>query len=128
MENNMKKLILCALALLALGLCSCSGTTGIGSAAESLEDGEMTSIAETAEETQTSQAESISQYDVLSIRDGIFYLEDKPFAEISFNKFDLLWQIITPMMNGDQAAYEAMLAKQEQELSELHDMGLRSIR
>ncbi|MBT7298682.1 MAG: hypothetical protein HN849_04180, partial [Victivallales bacterium] len=39
------------------------------------------------------QAMSLTKDDVLSVRDGRFYLEGRPFAEISFNKFDLLWQL-----------------------------------
>ena len=31
---------------------------------------------------------ALTRDDVLSIRDGRFYLDGKPFAEISFNKFD----------------------------------------
>ncbi len=39
------------------------------------------------------RAAPLTRDDVLSIKDGRFFLDGKPFAEISFNKFDLLWQL-----------------------------------
>jgi hypothetical protein len=35
----------------------------------------------------------LTRDDVLSIQDGRFFLEGQPFAEISFSKFDLFWQL-----------------------------------
>lgn len=71
---------------------------------------------------------TLTEYDVLTIKDGVFMLEGKPFVEISFNKFDLLWQIIDPLLVGDMATYNSMIKKQEQSLKELNEMGFRSIR
>ena len=71
---------------------------------------------------------TLTENDVLTIKDGVFMLEGKPFAEISFNKFDLFTQLIDPLLKGDPSTYETMLKKQDQALAELHEMGFRSIR
>src|SRR5258707_79377 len=41
----------------------------------------------------TSQVAQLTWKDVLSIKDGRFFLDGEPFSEISFNKFDLFWQL-----------------------------------
>ncbi|HSV75166.1 MAG TPA: hypothetical protein VLH79_15515 [Chthonomonadales bacterium] len=67
--------------------------------------------------------------DVLSIRDGRFWLEGSPFAEISFNKFDLFWHLYDELAAGrplDDA--NPMLRAQERALRNLRDMGFRSVR
>lgn len=71
----------------------------------------------------------LEERDVLSIRDGRFFLDGKPFAEISFNKFDLLWQLYGELTKG-QSLDEAnpMVRAQDSALRELHEMGFRSIR
>jgi len=68
--------------------------------------------------------------DVLTIRDGRFYLEGKPFAEISFNKFDLFWQLYYLLKDGkgETQEYADMVASQDRALAELGEMGFRSIR
>lgn len=38
-------------------------------------------------------AQAIPVDSVLSVKNGIFFFEGKPFGEISFNKFDLFWQL-----------------------------------
>ena len=53
-----------------------------------------------AGEPAARQKAVLTQKDVLSIRDRRFYLESKPFAEISFNKFDLFWQLYDQLTNG----------------------------
>ena len=78
-------------------------------------------------------AESMNQYnltqnDVLTIKDGNFILGGKPFVEISFNKFDLYWQLFDALRFDGETAYQAMIVKQEQSLKELSEMGFRSIR
>ncbi|MBT4818895.1 MAG: hypothetical protein HON70_24515, partial [Lentisphaerae bacterium] len=66
---------------------------------------------------------------VLSIRDGRFYLDGRPFAEISFNKFDLLWQLYDQLSSGKALnAGNPMLQAQDNALRELHEMGFRTIR
>ncbi|MCE5198975.1 MAG: cellulase family glycosylhydrolase [Armatimonadota bacterium] len=68
--------------------------------------------------------------EVLSVKNGRFYLEGKPFAEISFNKFDLFWQLygILHEGKGDTQQYKDMIAAQDQALRELHEMGFKTIR
>ena len=67
--------------------------------------------------------------DVLSIRNGRFVLEGKPFAEISFNKFDLLWQLYDQASSGRQLdAANGLVQDQDKALRNLHNLGFRSIR
>jgi len=73
---------------------------------------------------------ALTKSDVLTTRDGMFFLEGKRFAEISFNKFDLFWELFDLLKDGkgDTQEYRDMVAKQDQALRELHEMGFRSIR
>lgn len=74
-------------------------------------------------------AASVEANDVLSIRDGRFHLDGEPFAEISFNKFDFLWQLYDQRLAGktlDDA--NPMVRAQDKALRELHEMGFRTIR
>ncbi len=75
------------------------------------------------------KAASLRRDDVLSIRDGRFHLDGRPFAEISFNKFDLLWQLYEQLAAGN-ALDEAnpIVRAQDQALRDLQEMGFRSIR
>ena len=71
----------------------------------------------------------LTKEDVLSVHEGRFYLEGQPFAEISFNKFDLLWQLYDELSAGqllDDA--NPVVQTQEKALRELHAMGFRTIR
>lgn len=71
----------------------------------------------------------ITKDDVLSIRDGRFYLDGKPFAEISFNKFDLFWQLFDQANAGiplDDT--NAMVIAQDEALKEIASMGMKTIR
>ena len=72
----------------------------------------------------------LSKDDVLSLRNGKFYLHGKPFAEISFNKFDLFWEPFGLLKDGKGGTqeYRDMVAAQDQSLRELHEMGFRTIR
>ena len=75
------------------------------------------------------QVHQLTRDDVLSIRDGRFYLDGKAFAEISFNKFDLLWQLYDQLAAGnalDDA--NAMVQAQDNALRNMHEMGFRTIR
>ncbi|RKY07641.1 MAG: hypothetical protein DRP65_10180 [Planctomycetota bacterium] len=72
---------------------------------------------------------SLTCDDVLSIRGGRFFLDGKPFAEISFNKFDLLWQLYDQLEKGHALTASNPLVKaQDKALRELHEMGFRTIR
>ena len=66
---------------------------------------------------------------MLSIRDGRFHLDGEPFAEISFNKFDLLWQLYDQLDRGHAlTAGNPTVQAQDKALRELHEMGFRTIR
>jgi len=67
--------------------------------------------------------------DVLSIRDGRFYLEGKPFAEISFNKFDLFWPLYDQLAEGKQLnSSNPALQAQDKALRDLQELGFKTIR
>lgn len=74
-------------------------------------------------------ASDLTRDEVLSIRNGRFYLEGKPFAEISFNKFDLFWRLFDQLAAGkplDDA--NPMVQAQDRALRNLHELGFRTIR
>ncbi|MDP6115299.1 MAG: cellulase family glycosylhydrolase [Planctomycetota bacterium] len=72
---------------------------------------------------------ALTKDDVLSIREGRFHLDGKPFAEISFNKFDLLWQLYDQLAKGNALNdTDPMVQAQDRALRNLHEMGFRSIR
>ena len=72
---------------------------------------------------------TLEKRDVLSMREGRFHLHDRPFAEISFNKFDLLWQLYEQLSQGKSLSEDSPLVQaQDKALRELHEMGFRSIR
>ena len=71
----------------------------------------------------------LTRQDVLSITNGRFYLEGKPFAEISFNKFDLFWQLYDQLDQGKQLNLtNPMVRAQDKALRNLHDLGFKTIR
>jgi sugar phosphate isomerase/epimerase len=72
---------------------------------------------------------AITRDDVLSIRTGRFFLDGKPFAEISFNKFDLLWQLYDQAAAGKPLdAANPLVQAQDKALRNLHELGFRTIR
>lgn len=74
-------------------------------------------------------AVKVTKNDVLSIRDGRFYLEGKPFVEISFNKFDLFWAIWNDAYAGNTINSDNAIVKaQDEALRELHELGFKTIR
>ena len=70
----------------------------------------------------------VTRDDVLTIRYGRFYLEGKPFAEVGLKKYDLFWVLFGLLKDGkgDTQEYRDLVAKQDRELRDLHDMGFRS--
>ena len=70
--------------------------------------------------------------DVLTLQDGQFYLGGGKFAEISFDKFDVLWQIwdgLQAQAKGDGGVkLQKAIARQDSALRDLHSMGFRTIR
>jgi len=75
-------------------------------------------------------ASAVTKNDVLSIRNGKFYLHGKRFAEFSFDKFDLSYQLYALLRDGkgDTHEYRDMVASQDQALRELHEMGFHTVR
>jgi hypothetical protein len=75
------------------------------------------------------QVAQLTRKDVLSIRDGRFFLEGEPFAEISFNKFDLFWQLYDQLAEGKQlSAANPLVQAQDNALRNLHALGFKTIR
>jgi hypothetical protein len=71
----------------------------------------------------------LTQKDVLSIQDGRFFLEGKPFAEISFNKFDLFWQLYDQLAEGKELnTTNPLVQAQDRALRNLHELGFKSVR
>lgn len=71
----------------------------------------------------------LARTDVLSIKDGRFHLDGKPFAEISFNKFDLFWQLYDQLAAGKPLnAANPMVKAQDKALRNLHQLGFQTIR
>ena len=71
----------------------------------------------------------LTKDDVLSVKDGRFQLDGRPFAEISFNKFDLLWQLYDQALAGKALGTDnPMVQAQDAALRNLHEMGFRTIR
>jgi hypothetical protein len=71
----------------------------------------------------------VNRDEVLSLKEGRFFLEGKPFAEISFNKFDLFWQLYDELAAGRPLdAANPMVQAQDKALRNLHELGFRTIR
>lgn len=71
----------------------------------------------------------LAQTDVLSIRDGRFFLEGEPFVEISFNKFDLFWQLYDQLAAGKPLnATNPIVQAQDKALRDLHALSFKTIR
>lgn len=74
-------------------------------------------------------AGTLTRDDVLSIRDGRFFLDGHPFAEISFNKFDLLWHLYDEAAAGRTLdGANPLVQAQDKALRDIHEMGFRTIR
>ena len=77
----------------------------------------------------TNEVAPLTRKDVLSIKDGRFFLEGEPFAEISFNKFDLFWQLYDQLAEGKQLnAVNPLVQAQDKALRNLHELGFKTIR
>src|SRR5579872_5922370 len=71
----------------------------------------------------------VTPNDVLSIKNGRFFLDGEPFAEISFNKFDLVWQLYDQLAAGkDLSAGNRLVQAQDKALRNLHELGFKTIR
>jgi hypothetical protein len=90
--------------------------------------GERVSVAPSGPAASNRVAQ-LTQTDVLSIRAGQFFLEGERFAEISFNKFDLFWQLYDQLAAGKPLnASNPMVAAQDKALADLHALGFKTIR
>ena len=63
----------------------------------------------------------------LQRRGAELFLEGKPFYEISFNKFDLFWQLLAAEC-GEKGFGEQPAASAEKALKDLHNLGFKTIR
>jgi hypothetical protein len=91
--------------------------------------GNLSSMETEPTSTRRVQISRLSTNDVISIRNGRFFLDGKPFAEISFNKFDLLWQLHDQAAAGKPLdAANPIVRTQDKALRNLHKLGFRSIR
>jgi hypothetical protein len=71
----------------------------------------------------------ITKKDVLSINKDHFMLNGKPFAEISFNKFDLFWSLWDEAVKGNELNdSNPVVMRQEKALSDLSKAGFKTIR
>jgi endo-1,4-beta-mannosidase len=74
-------------------------------------------------------SDKAGKYDVFTMDNGKLFLEGKPFAEISFNKYDLFWELWDQAIHGKELNDDnPMVAAQSKALQELHDQGFRTIR
>ena len=81
------------------------------------------------EENPGGEIVRLTRNDVLSIRHGRFFLEGRPFAEISFNKFDLLWHLYDQLSAAKPlSAANPLVQAQDKALRDLHELGFKSIR
>lgn len=80
-------------------------------------------------DSSSAKAAPLSAKDVLSVSGGRIHLDGAPFAEISFNKFDLFWALHDELRAGRALTPDnpALLA-QEKALRNLRSLGFRSIR
>lgn len=78
---------------------------------------------------QTGIAFALTKNDVLSVQNGIYYLDGAPYAEIGWNKFDINWLFFDEVYAGRTlTANNAMLKKQQASMKELADAGVKTIR
>lgn len=72
---------------------------------------------------------ALTKSDVISLSDGMFQLDGARFAEISFNKFDLMWSMYGERLAGHALDDENPVVKaQDRALANLRKLGFRSIR
>jgi hypothetical protein len=77
----------------------------------------------------TNNVPQLTRNDVLSIKTGRFFLDGEPFGEISFNKFDLFWQLYGVAADGKPLnSANPLVQAQDKALRNLHELGFKSIR
>ncbi|MDX9748140.1 MAG: hypothetical protein RBT57_06530 [Paludibacter sp.] len=72
---------------------------------------------------------ALTKNDVLSVQNGIYYLDGAPFAEIGWNKFDICW-LFWDEINAGRTLNESntMVIKQNNSIRELSEAGIKTIR
>jgi len=71
----------------------------------------------------------VTKNDVLSVQNNRFMLDGKPFAEISFNKFEIFWSLWDEAMKGNELTdFNPVVMKQQKSLSELSKAGFKTVR
>ena len=77
----------------------------------------------------TNRPAALTREEVLSVSNGRFFLNGKPFAEISFNKYDLFWHLYDELTRGRPLnAANHLVQAQDKALRNLHDLGFKTIR
>ena len=66
--------------------------------------------------------------DILRNIGGKLYMNGKPYYEISFNKFDLKWQLCADKFPHNEFRRPDQFSRGEEALRQLHEAGFRSIR
>lgn len=75
------------------------------------------------------QANALTNNDVLSVQNGVYYLDGAPFAEIGWNKFDINWMFFDELYAGRTLDdNNAMVIKQRNSIRELAESGVKTIR
>lgn len=78
---------------------------------------------------KTGFAAALTKNDVLSVQNGIYYLDGAPFAEIGWNKFDICWLFWDEINAGRSlTATNDMVVKQRSSIQELAQAGIKTIR
>jgi len=78
---------------------------------------------------QSGIAFALTKNDVLSVQNGIYYLDGAPFAEIGWNKFDICWLFWDEINAGRSlTATNEMVVKQRSSIQELAQAGIKTIR
>ncbi|HLH53476.1 MAG TPA: hypothetical protein VKY92_07660 [Verrucomicrobiae bacterium] len=69
------------------------------------------------------------RHDVLTVSNGVLFLDGGQFAEISFNKYDLFWQLYDELAHGNSLDQtNPVVQLQDKALRNLHELGFESIR
>ena len=72
---------------------------------------------------------ALTKNDVLSVQNGIYYLDGAPFVEIGWNKFDINWMLWDEVFKGRALTdNNAMVIKQRNSMRELAEAGVKTIR
>jgi len=78
---------------------------------------------------QTGTASALTKNDVLSVQNGIYYLDGAPFAEIGWNKFEINWLLFDEVYAGRLLTNtNDMVIKQRNSIRELAESGVKTIR